>query len=233
MTKQQQSTQINEGREGLKRSGSNGKGRQTTLEGFSPFRQQITKTIPPGSIHELGEYMQAYVLPQVCVTLLLSLYQRKPRYPPEVMIKTAIVFFLSRDKHLTTFYRRLKRSTDIQGYQSQQLGLAQQLGYEWDKAHKCYKTPSYSTLHAFIVYRVGYQKSKVLFNRAVQGLEKQAKREGLIIGRHQIIDSTPHEAKKGEKGTDSHYNGHYKKKMFKEQRIICRYTRIPLSYACS
>ncbi len=68
----------------------------------------------------------------------------------------------------------------------------------------------------FFVYRVGYQKSKELFNKAVQGLEKHAKREGLVIGLHQIIDSTPHEAKKGDKGTDIHYNGHYKKNMFKE-----------------
>ncbi len=140
---------MNKAREGLKRSDSNGRGRQTTLEGFTPFMQPITQTIPLGSIHELGEYMQAYVLPQACVTLLRSLYQRKPRYPPEAMIKTAIAFFLSRDKHLTVFYQRLKRSIDIQGNQSQQLGLAQQLGYEWDKAHKCYRIPSYNALHAF------------------------------------------------------------------------------------
>lgn len=233
MLKQQQSTQINEGMEGLKRSGSNGKGRQTTLEGFTPFMQPRTQTIPPGSFHELGEYIQAYVLPQACVTLLRSLYQRKPRYPLEAMVKTAIGFFLSGDKHLTTFYRRLKRTIGIQGYQSQETGLAKQLGYEWDKTHNCHRIPSYSAVHAFIVYRVGYQKSKELFNRAVQGLEKQAKREGVVIGRHQIIDSTPHETKKGDKGTDIYYNGHYKKKMFKEQRIICRYTRIPLSYECS
>jgi len=113
MLKKQQSTQINEGREELKRSGSNGRGRQTTLEGFTPFMQSITQPIPPESIHELGECMQAYVLPQACVTLLRSLYQRKPRYPPEVMIKTAIAFFLSKDKHLTTFYQQLKRTIDI------------------------------------------------------------------------------------------------------------------------
>lgn len=157
------------------------------------------------------------------IEVVNGLYERSSHFPLPALIRTVLLFNLMSYKHLSYLYRDLEASITNNN------GLAARLGYEYRNMQ--FKIPSYSSLHHFLMYRVGDKGMQSIFNTAAMSLKQTAQSQGIIIGRYQAIDSTPHEATK--RDTQADYNGHYKMCCYKEQRLICTGTSIPLSYCGS
>jgi len=145
-----------------------------------------------------------------------QLYSRKPQYPVKARIKTFILFFIVGNGNLTEFTRRLVVN---------QVNWGEKLGYQ--KIGNGYWIPAYTTLSEFLKDYLGpaiYEN----FDLFVKIVIEIAENYGIRPGWRSCTDSTPHESTTND--PEAGYSGHYKINGYKEHRLICADTKLPLSF---
>lgn len=126
------------------------------------------------------------------------------------MLKTMIYFKLKGYTFLTDVFRDLIVSPN----------LATDLGFGL--------IPVYKTLYHFLIYRLGSEGIKNIFDAMVKANIKEGRKQGIIIGNEVGLDACPIPAKK--KDTEADWNGHYEKWCYLWHNLRCMDTNLPLEY---
>lgn len=168
------------------------------------------------SIFEIMDHPTVDVLLSTLKKIIEPMFSRMPKYPIKARIKTCILFFFVGTGNLKDFHRRLI---------FHQLDWGKKLGYQ--KLGNAYDLPAYSTLHEFLKDYLGpaiYDN----FDIFVKIVLEIAEMYGLQPGWRSSADSTPHESTVND--PEAEYSGYYKINGYKEHRLICVDTKIPLAY---
>lgn len=168
------------------------------------------------SIFQILDHPTVEVLLSTLEDKIGSLYSRDPKYPIIARIKTCVLFFFTGNGNLKDFHRRLR---------FHQLEWGEKLGYQ--KLGNTYDLPAYSTLHEFLNDYLGpviYDNFDIFVKIVIEIAEMY----GLRPGWRSSADSTPHESTAND--PEAGYSGHYEINGYKEHRLICVDTKIPLAY---
>jgi len=196
---------------------------EQTFVNFSDLLDQVQETdrfngeISSVSIFDLMNDSSVQPLLQEISDLIGQGFRRDPEYPILARIKTCLLFYFVGNGNLSLFYRTLVGN-------SQQWGP--KLGYA-QNADGLFWIPSYKTLHQFFREYLGKTINEH-YSKFVKIVMNIAQLYGIRPGWRSIFDSTPYESTPKDK--EATYSGHYEVKGYKEHRMICADTDIPLAF---
>jgi len=168
------------------------------------------------SLFEVMDHPSVDYLLSVLEDKIERLFSRNPIYPVKARIKTFILFFYAGNGNLTEFTRKLNVN---------QLHWGEKLGYQ--KIGNGYRIPAYTTLSDFLKKYLGpviYDNFPIFVKIVIEIADMYALRPGW----RSCADSTPHESTAND--PEAGYSGHYKINGYKEHRLICAETKIPLAF---